>query len=416
VTVVLSPEDRGAPPFRRQVDSLAAGNTLVRHYEDRIAHPLDVHDDSLRDGEQTVGVAFSVEQKIEIARGLLEAGVRYLSLGYPAVSEAEREAIRAVASVGDRSGFSCLSRATRQDIEAVVACEIPNVALFIGVSDVHLVHKLRLTEEQAYEQMCQQVRLARSYGLNPRFVLEDATRTPLERLKRFAEGALASGATLLTIPDTCGVLTPLTAHRLITDLTAVVGEGRLVAHFHNDLGMATANSLAACAAGARFVQGTLSGIGERAGNTNLEQIVVALKVKYGVELGVNLPKLAALSQKMARWVRFPVPPNQPLSGEFAFSHESGIHVHGLMQEAACYEPFPPELIGRAHQVRYGKHSGTSNLRYLARLLGVEVADQTLAGLLAVVKARAEQGRPVEQGEVEEMLREASRALGQETNR
>jgi isopropylmalate/homocitrate/citramalate synthase len=392
--------------FPRTVDSIAAGNTLISHFEKPISHRIDVHDDSLRDGEQTVGVAFSVERKIEIARGLLDAGIRYLSLGYPAVSEAEREAIRAVAQVGDAAGFSCLSRATRQDIEAVVSCLIPNVALFIGVSNVHLIHKLRITEEQAYDRMREQIALALSYGLTPRFVLEDATRAPLERLKRFAGGAIEAGAKLVTIPDTCGVLTPITTDRLVRDLTAVIGEGRLVVHFHNDLGMATANSLVACAAGARFVQGTLNGIGERAGNTNLEQIVVALKVKYGVDLGIDLNKLRLLSKKMADWVGFPVPPNQPLSGEFVFSHESGIHVHGITQEAACYEPFPPELIGRQHQVRYGKHSGLSNLKYLAQLLGIDLPDATLAKVLAEVKTRSEKGQPTEPAEVGEMLRHA----------
>lgn len=392
--------------MRRSVDSIAAGNTLVDHYEEPIRHPIDVHDDSLRDGEQTVGVAFSPERKIEIARGLLDAGIRYMSLGYPAVSEAEREAIRAVAQVGDAAHFSCLSRATREDIEAVVACGIPNVALFIGVSDVHLVHRLRITVDQAYARMREQLALARSYGLNARFVLEDATRTPPERLKRFAGGAIEAGATLVTIPDTCGVLTPMTAYRMVKGLTKTIGEGRLVVHFHNDLGMATANTLAACAAGARFAQGTLNGIGERAGNTNLEQLVVGLRVKYGVDLGVNLPKLSALSRQMAEWMHFPVPPHQPISGEYVFSHESGIHVHGIMNDPACYEPFPPELVGRFHEIRYGKHSGISSLKYLAQKLGRDVDTSALDAILATVKKRADDQATMKPAEIEDLLRAA----------
>lgn len=394
-----------APAFQRSVDSIAAGNTLVQHYEGAIAHTVHVHDESLRDGEQTVGVAFSLERKLEIARGLLDAGIRYLSLGYPAVSDAEREAVKTLAKLGDSSEFSCLSRATRQDIEAVVACDIPNVALFIGVSDVHLQHKLHISEEEAYQRMVDQLALARSLGLRARFGLEDATRAPIARLKRFALGAIEAGATMVTIPDTCGVLTPLTAYRLFQDLTSLLGPRRLAAHFHNDLGMATANSLAACAGGASMVQGTLSGIGERAGNTNIEQLVVGLKVKYGVDTGIDPRKLSALSLQMADWVRFPVPQNQPISGAYAFSHESGIHVHGIMQDAACYEPFPPELVGREHRVCYGKHSGVSNLKYLARLLALELTDEDLAGVLAIVKRQSERGAPLQSEEIELLLRE-----------
>jgi len=398
---------RAVPAFARHNDSIAAGNVLTRHYEPPIVHRVDVHDESLRDGEQTVGVAFTLERKLQIARGLLDAGVRYLSLGYPAVSDAERDAVRTLAKLGDSSGFSCLSRATPRDIEAVVACDIPNVALFIGVSDIHLSRKLRMSEDAAYERMRDQLALARSHGLTARFGLEDATRAPIERLKRFALGALEAGANMVTIPDTCGVLTPLTAFRLFQDLTSLLGPDRLAAHLHNDLGMATANTLAACAGGARMVQGTLDGIGERAGNANLEQLVVTLKIKYGVDTGIDPQKVRHLSLQMAEWVRFPIPPNQPISGAYAFSHESGIHVHGIMQDAACYEPFPPELVGRHHEVRYGKHSGTSNLRYLAHLLGLEPSDAVLDDVLMLVKRQSERGDTMEAAEIEHLLRERS---------
>lgn len=398
---------RATSGFERHHDSIAAGNILTQHYEAPILQEVDIHDESLRDGEQTVGLAFSLERKLQIARGLLDAGVRYLSLGYPAVSDAERDAVRTLAKLGDPSGFSCLSRATPGDIQAVVACDIPNVALFIGISDVHLARKLRMSEHAAYERMRAQLALARSHGLSARFGLEDATRAPIERIKRFALGALEAGANMVTIPDTCGVLTPLTAFRLFRDLTSVLGPGRLAAHFHNDLGMATANTLAACAGGARLVQGTLGGIGERAGNANLEQLVLGLKVKYGVDTGIDPEKVRRLSLQMAEWVRFPIPPNQPISGAYAFSHESGIHVHGILQDAACYEPFPPELVGCQHVVRYGKHSGSSNLKYLAHLLGLQPSDAVLDDVLALVKRRSERGEAMEAAEIEQLLRERS---------
>lgn len=360
--------------------------------EPPLTHEIVLHDETLRDGEQMAGVAYSPEDKIDLARRLMGAGVRYLSLGFPAVSEQEREVIRTVVrEAKDKSGLTCLARAHQGDVEAVVACEIPQVAVFIAISDLHLKYKLRMTEEQAFEQMVNQVKLAKSYGLIVRFGLEDASRSPLERVKRFSNGALEAGADAVTLADTCGVLTPVSAYRWVTEMKKEIGGDAIALHFHNDLGMATANTMAGLAAGARMAQTTVAGIGERTGNARMEELVVALRVKYGVDLGIDLTKLMPLSAHVRKLVGLPTPSNQPIIGSSAFAHESGIHVGGLMREAATYEPFPPSLIGTAHTVRFGKHSGLSNIRYLAEQMGIDINKEAALAVLEETKRLGAKG-------------------------
>lgn len=397
------------PPFPTQEDSIAAGNLLVSEFEPSpISHSIVLHDETLRDGEQTVGVSFSPEVKIEMARRLIGAGVRYLNLGFPAVSETEQEVARTIAAEARQlEGLSCLARAKKEDIRVVADCGIPLVGLFIATSDIHLRHKLRISEEDAYRQIVDQVQFARSAGLRVRFAFEDATRTPLDRIKRFATGALEAGASQVGLCDTCGVLTPLTAHRFVAAMAEEIGGETIALHFHNDLGMATANTLVALAAGARMAQTSVSGIGERAGNACMEELVVALRVKYGIDLGIDLTQIRSLAERVRELVGFPTVPNEPIVGDYAFAHESGIHVAGLMRDAANYEPFPPSLVGAEHSVWFGKHAGLSNIRFVAQRHGLEVSDDTAQDILQQTKRRAIAGERIGESAVLEMLKAAS---------
>ncbi len=392
--------------FPSQEDSIAGGNILVSELDPGISHAIVLHDETLRDGEQMAGVAYTPEAKIDLARRLMAAGVRYMSLGFPAVSEEEREVIRTVVrEAPDKRGLTCLARAKEDDVRAVVACEIPQVAVFIAISDLHMRYKLRITEEQAYKQMIDQIRFARSFGLHVRFGFEDASRTPLERVKRFAVGALEAGAAEVTLADTCGILTPVAAHRWVVAMKEVVGGEALAVHFHNDLGMATANTLAALQAGARMAQTTVAGIGERVGNARMEELVVSLWTKYGIDLGIDLTQLLPLSAHVRRLTGLPDTPNQPIVGELAFAHESGIHIGGLMREAATYEPFPPALVGAHHTVRFGKHAGLSNIRYLASQLGIELGDEQANRVLEETKRRGAGGN-VDEATVRQLIQAA----------
>ncbi len=392
------------------IDSIAAGNSMVTDPRDVIRHRITLCDDTLRDGEQTVGVAFTVEQKVEIARLMLDAGITHFTVGFPAVSDQEREAARAIRAIGGSAeGLYPFARALRGDIEVAMQCGYENVALFIPISDLHLEYKLQTDEDGAFAKMVDAISLARSYGLRVRFGFEDLTRAPLERIKRFIGGAIAAGASSIAIADTVGILTPLTTYGLIAELMPILGDVPLLVHFHDDLGMATANSLVACVAGARQIACTLCGLGERTGNTCIEEVAVALRVKYGVETGIDLVKLTAAARHVSEMARFPIAHNKPILGRNAFSHETGIHVHGLMRERTTYEPYPPELIGARHEIHYGKHSGLSSLEYLALTAGIEASAEAMQKALAVIKARSDGGHAPSQAEAAAILREAAGA-------
>lgn len=369
------------------LDSVAAARTLALDPRDSLAHPILLHDDTLRDGEQTVGVAFSVEDKVEIARAMIEAGITSFSPGFPAVSDQEREAARAIRALGGVAAAQRpLCRALRGDMQAAMDCGYDGVALFLPISDSHLRYKLGIDEDTGFARMVDGIRLARSFGLRVRFGFEDATRAPIERIRRFVGGAAEAGATEgVCLADTVGVLTPLTAYALAAEVVPLLGEVPLLVHFHDDLGMATANSIMACLAGARAVCGAFAGLGERAGNSCHEEVAVALRVRYGVDCGVDLPALTRLAHRVAALARFPVARNKPILGANVFSHETGIHVHGLMRERSTYEPFPPELIGARHQIHFGKHAGMGNMEYLSRATGVEASEAAMAAALAEIK-------------------------------
>jgi isopropylmalate/homocitrate/citramalate synthase len=391
-------------------ESIQAGE-LLAELDDQIRHPVQLYDETLRDGEQSVGVAFDTAQKIEIADLLVDAGIRWMTIGFPAVSDQEREAVRAVATqVAGRANCFGLARLVPADMEAVAGCGLNNVALWCPISDLHLSHKLRIDPDTAYTRMKEGIRHARQMGLNVRFGFEDATRSPLDRILRFVTGALEEGISAVNIADTCGVLTPIRTHRLVRRIIEQIGtEANLFIHFHNDLGMATANSLMAVAAGARFVQGSFAGLGERAGNTCLEELAVALRLKYGVDTGVDLARLSAAARRIAEIARLPVAPCKPIIGDKVYAHESGIHVAGVMSNSATYECYPPPLVGRSHEIHFGKHAGMSNMRYLAKKASIDASDEVLESVLGLIKRQATEGRSLTPGEAEAMLRRAASA-------
>ncbi|MEO8701228.1 MAG: homoaconitate hydratase [Kofleriaceae bacterium] len=380
-----------AEPFiQRRESSVAAANLLTAAYDETIKHKVWFHDDTLRDGEQTVGVTFSVAQKIEIAKLVLDAGVQSMTVGFPVVAEDEREAVRAITKLGyDDRELWCLCRATKQDVDATLDCGVNRVALFIPTSDIHLKYKLQLDEDAAFDRITKIVAYAVSRGASVRAGFEDATRTPRDRLVRFMKGVVDAGAYATGIADTVGVLTPMSTYRMIRDLREQVGdELAFGVHFHNDLGMATANTVTAIVAGANIVMGSFAGLGERAGNVCIEEVATALRIKYGLELGIDLEKLTAAALRIAEIARMPIAPCKPILGANVFSHEAGIHVHGLTAEASTYEPFPPELLGRSHAIHYGKHSGLNSVKHLARVHGIEASDAALEAALLKIKQTA----------------------------
>jgi isopropylmalate/homocitrate/citramalate synthase len=363
-------------------------NVLTGAFEGRIEQPIEILDTTLREGEQTPGVVFSVEEKLAIAHALDEAGVHWISAGFPAVSAEERETVLRVTRAGLKARIAALARMLPGDIDAAVDCGCELVSLFLGGSDSHLADKLRLTEGQGIDKIQSSVRYAKERGALVAFGVEDFSRTPLPRLLRFYQVAVEAGADQLTFPDTLGALTPTSTARLFTFFKALFPVP-LIAHFHNDLGLALANTLAALEAGASGVHVTVNGVGERTGNTCLEELALVLKLKYGRDLGLRLDRLHDLSLLVHRACGTEPGPHKPVTGRYSFTHESGIHVAGMLANRECYQTYPPEMVGRQHEIVFGKHSGTQGIAALAERAGLPLPEAARKSVLDRVKREAE---------------------------
>src|SRR5215470_14065009 len=345
---------------------------------------ITIFDTTLRDGEQSPGCSMNVREKARLARQLDCLGVDVIEAGFPISSDGDFSAVEAVAAAVPRPIIAALARAARHDIEraaqALHAAVRPRIHVFLATSDIHLEHKLRLTRRQCLEQARDSVRLARSFARDVEFSPEDATRTDPEFLCEVVEAVIEAGATTINIPDTVGYTVPSEFAALIRRLRERVRgieNVTLSAHCHNDLGLAVANSLAAIAAGARQVECTINGIGERAGNASLEEIAMALHVRadrYGIDTGINLAEIYSASQLLSELIGFEVQPNKAIVGRNAFAHEAGIHQHGVLSNPLCYEIMTPETVGiPAERIVLGKHSGSHALAYKYRELGHELS-------------------------------------------
>jgi isopropylmalate/homocitrate/citramalate synthase len=262
------------------------------------------------------------------------------------------------------------------------------VALFLGGSDSHLRSKLRMTEAEALGKIEAAVRRVKERGAIASFAVEDGSRTPLPRLVKMYEVAVAAGADYLVLADTVGILTPHTTYRVIGILKALFPRP-LGLHFHDDLGLALANTLAGLEAGAEMAQVTVNGAGERSGNTCLEELVVALRVKYGRDFGFKLDRLTALTDRVHRASGTHPSEHKSITGKWCFTHESGIHVAGILAEPECYQPYPPQMIGRHHEIVFGKHSGLQAVNYLAAREKLTLSDTARRAVLDKIKRFAE---------------------------
>jgi 2-isopropylmalate synthase len=315
-----------------------------------------IFDTTLRDGEGTPSVNFTLEEKVEIAKALDALGVAVIEAGSPVTSKTERETFKKIVELKPQAKICGLARVLPQDIEACVECDVDRVHTFIATSDTHLRYKLRMTEDEALEKTVRAVGLIKSHGLQCEFSCEDATRTPLKRLKTFYQAAEDAGADIVNIPDTLGVMEPEAMINLVTDIRGAI-KVPVSLHCHNDFGLAAVNSLAGVKAGAEQVHVAVNGLGERAGNASLEQVTSALEMLYQVSTGINLSLLTRTSRIVQKYSLVNLPPNYPIVGENAFTQETGIHVHGVVAKKETYEPFPPELVGQKRRITIGKSTG-----------------------------------------------------------
>ena len=385
-------------------------NVVSAPFEGRIDGPVEIFDTTLREGEQTPGVVFTPDDKLAIAEGLDGVGVDVVSIGFPAVSKEESRAARRIIEGGFGFETAALSRTVHSDIDAAVDVGVDIVSIILGGSDSHLHDKLHLTEDEAVEVLDGAVRHAVRQGVRCGFALEDFSRTPLARMLRLSKTAVDAGAYLVYIPDTIGVLTPTATSGLVRLVKAALPDTPISLHFHNDLGLALANTLAGLEAGANQAQATVNGVGERCGNTALEELAVVLEVKYGLDTGLALDRLWELSRLVHVASRTEPAPHKPVTGKWCFSHESGIHVSGLLANRDAYQPYPPEIVGRHHEILFGKHSGLAGLRKLAAAGGLDLPQELEANLLARIKEEAERRRgPVADDEILNWLGEALEA-------
>ncbi len=353
----------------------------------RDADTVRVFDTSLRDGEQAPGFSMTAAEKLRVARQLDMLGVDVIEAGFPIASDGDFAAVRTIAGHVRRPIIAALARATATDVEraaaAVERARCPRLHVFLATSDLHLRDKLRISRQACLEQAAAAVALARRYVDDVAFSAEDATRSDLEFLGEVAVAVVAAGASTLNLPDTVGYALPDDITRMFEAIARRVGSGvTLSAHCHDDLGLAVANSLTAVAAGARQVECTINGIGERAGNASLEEVVMALHVRRDrlpFATSIRTPELCNTSRLLSEIVSVPVPPNKAIVGANAFAHEAGIHQDGVLKNPLTYEIMAPETVGATGtRLVIGKHSGTRGVDARCRALGFALRPDALA--------------------------------------
>jgi homocitrate synthase NifV len=346
--------------------------------------PLLVEDSTLREGEQSPGVVFTVGEKVHIARLLESIGVRAMEMGTAAMGGPEEEAVRALVGANLRMRLIGWNRGVRSDLERSFACGVDSVHIGLPASDAHIERKFGKSRDWVVETMQELVAYAKAQGAWVSVSAEDVGRADADFLVRYARAVAEAGADRMRLSDTIGVLDPFQAERLFRQIAAQVPIP-LQAHMHNDYGLATANTLAAVRGGARHVHVTVNGLGERAGIAPLDEVAMGLRKHLDIDPGIRTEALCEVCEYVAAASGRPIPANKPVTGRSAFEHESGIHVDGMLKVADSFEPFPPELVGARRSIVIGKHSGSAAVQYVLASLGVQAEREDLADLVQVVR-------------------------------
>jgi 2-isopropylmalate synthase len=373
-----------------------------------------IFDTTLRDGEQSPGCSMTVPEKLRLARKLVELGVDILEAGFPIASEGDYEAVDAVSREFSWVQVAALARANTPDVEraadALRHARRPRIHTFIATSEIHLKYKLKKSQQQVLDEAVAAVELARQFTDDVEFSAEDATRTELGYLEQISRAVVAAGARTVNLPDTVGYSIPEEYAALIKHMVGVLGDSAIVSvHCHDDLGLATANSIAAVQAGARQIECTINGIGERAGNASLEEIVMAFKTrrdKLPYETKIVTEHIYSASQLLAQTITFGPQPNKAIVGDNAFAHEAGIHQDGYLKERTTYEIIEPCTVGVPEtKLVLGKHSGRHALNKRAEDLGFQLSKAELDALYLTFIALADRKKGLRNEEILGLIRE-----------
>jgi len=379
-----------------------------------MANRVYIFDTTLRDGEQSPGCSMTVPEKLRLAAKLVELGVDILEAGFPIASDGDYEAVEAVSREFSWVEVAALARANTTDIERAAAslrhAKRPRIHTFIATSDIHLKYKLKKSQQQVLDEACAAVELARSYAEDVEFSAEDATRTDWDYLEEISRAVVAAGARTVNLPDTVGYSVPEEYGALIGRMVRALGDSAIVSvHCHDDLGLAVANSIAAVQAGARQIECTINGIGERAGNASLEEIVMAFKTRHDklpYETKIVTEQIYSASQLLAQTITFGPQPNKAIVGENAFAHEAGIHQDGYLKERTTYEIIEPHTVGVPEsKLVLGKHSGRHALHKRAEDLGFDLNKEELDSVYHRFTALADRKKGLRNEEIIYLIHE-----------
>lgn len=346
---------------------------------------LNICDTTLRDGEQAAGIVFANLEKVRIAKLLDEIGVPQIEAGIPAMGGDEKASIKRIAHMGLNASVLGWNRANVEDISHSIDCDVDSVAISMSASDIHIEHKLMKSRQWVLDRIVESVEYARSHGMYISVNAEDASRADPEFMMEFARTAKDAGAHRVRFCDTLGILTPSDTYDRIKQLIDIVGLP-VEMHTHNDFGMATANAIAGVQAGASFLSTTVMGIGERTGNSPLEEVTMAAKHLLKIDMGIDTARLREIAEYVARASGREIPAWKPIVGQNCFAHEAGIHTDGVMKFLSNYEPYSPEEVGMSRKIIIGKHSGRSTIKQSLSARGINVDDEAAAAILEIVRA------------------------------
>jgi len=402
---------------------IANYNRYRKNLPPRLPERVFIWDETLREGVQTPTVFLTYVEKVKLAKVMDDMGVSLITVGFPALSEEEKNDVRRIANEGfQQARLAASARVIESDIDACLECGIKEILLFAPFNGLNLQYRLKMTKEQVLEKAVESIEYAKKHGATVNFVLEDASRTPLEEILQIFEAAVKAGTDRLVIADTAGFLRPLSMRYLISRVREglsklIKREVPLSVHCHNDFGLATANTLAAVEESVAYVHTCIAGFGERAGVAPLEEVVVALELLYGIDTGLDMKKLYRISQLAEKSFALPIQLHKPIVGENAFSYEVDEHIHGMLAHPLIYEPFPPEIIERQTTFYLGRQTGRHLVEDRLASAGIKAAPMQIGEIVRRIRGMQESldkgGTQMTFYQIKKLMRELRKGLTEE---